>query len=110
MKLGQSGLDGLLIDVFENLHDRTVRIGREGGEKTIDRAVADAKIVISQKDQRILADTSGKDGKLAAPLLPGSYTVVVTKAGFKPTTVQVDIAAKDVNKEIVLTASAPPGK
>jgi Carboxypeptidase regulatory-like domain len=79
-------------------------------DKTLDKAIPGAEIVISQKDKRILADKSGQDGKLAALLPAGSYTVIVSKAGFKPATVQVNLTTKELNQDIVLIGSVSPIK
>jgi hypothetical protein len=80
----------------------------KSGEKTI----AGAEIAISYEGRRIMPDSkSGPDGKWAAPLHAGNYTVVVTKAGFSSNTVRVEIAAQDVNyPDIVLVAIVPQDK
>jgi hypothetical protein len=79
--------------------------------KGADKAIARAQVVITQKDKRVGGDEASADGCLAVPLPPGLYTVVVTKSGFKTAVVQVNLAAKDVNQDIVLTrAGTAPGK
>jgi hypothetical protein len=73
--------------------------------KAGDKMVAAAQVVISQKDKHVLENKSGADGRLTVALAPGTYTVVVTRLGFKSATVQVSLSGKDVNQDIVLTRS-----
>src|SRR5205807_2506941 len=76
----------------------------KSGDKTIDKAIAGAEIVISQKDKRIRAEKCSQDGKLAAPLPAGIYTVVVTKPGFKSVNIPVYVSGQDAKLDIVLEA------
>ena len=81
------------------------------GDKTIDRPSVGAEIAILQKDKRIPAAKSGPDGKSATALPAGSYSVTVSKPGFKAVTYTVEVAALDVNKDFLLNSSdTPPTK
>jgi hypothetical protein len=77
----------------------TVLVRQPRGATTM--PVFEAKVAIRGPDTRFLGETNS-EGKVSTKVVPGTYTVEVSKAEFQSANLQITVGDQDVSRTIVL--------